>query len=152
MQPWFTSSSLLHLINFEQVEYYHAARFEKESRYYVIRLSKDLLEDWVITLINGRIKSRLGQSRTLAFADFNEGFDEFCALSKLRKLRGYTLKTIACDNRLMLQILPFVNNTEIKNELLVTKLVNKSPNVRHLSNKKPVSNLNNLPQQLGFRF
>jgi hypothetical protein len=154
MQPWFTSSPFLHLINFEEVECYHAARFEKESRYYVIRLSKDLLEDWVITLINGRIKSRLGQSRTLAFVDFNTGFDEFCALSKLRKLRGYTLKTIACDNQLMLQLLPFINDTDVKNELLVTKLVTKSPNVRHLPNKKPVSDLNNFPnaQQLGFSF
>jgi hypothetical protein len=154
MQPWFARSSFLHLINFEAVECYHAARFEKESRYYVIRLSQDLLEDWVITLINGRIKSRLGQSRTLAFADFNEGFNQFCALAKLRTLRGYTLKTIACDNGLMLNFLPFVNNTEIINKLLVTNADNKNLKVRHLRNKKPVSSVDNYPaaQQLGFSF
>jgi hypothetical protein len=154
MQPWFTRSPFLHLINFEAVECYHAARFEKESRYYVIRLSQDLLEDWVITLINGRIKSRLGQSRTLAFADFNEGFNQFCALAKLRTLRGYTLKTLACDNGLMLNILPFVNNAEINNELLVTNAVNKNPTRQPLRNKKSVANVDNYPaaQQLGFSF
>jgi hypothetical protein len=107
--PWFSALPFMRHINFRPVACYHAARFEKEPRYYVIRLSKDLLEDWVITVINGRIKSRLGQTRTLAFADFNEGFDAFCALAKLRTLRGYTLRTIACDNPLLLQLLPFVS-------------------------------------------
>jgi hypothetical protein len=157
MQPWFTSSPFLHLINFKEVECYHAARFEKGSRYYVLRLSKDLLEDWVITLINGRIKSRLGQTRTLAFADFNEGLDAFCALAKLRTLRGYTLITIACDNPLMIHFLPFVSNTQNNNELIVTKIDGKKSNLRSLPNQKTSSLLSNIPhlaapQQLGFSF
>ncbi|HCX3308475.1 TPA: WGR domain-containing protein, partial [Legionella pneumophila] len=87
---------------------YHAARFEKESRYYVIRLTKDLLDDWVIILTNGRIKSKLGQNRTLAFNNFNEGLNYFCALAKIRHQRGYHLKYIDCDNDLTLFLLPYL--------------------------------------------
>lgn len=91
MHPWFTAPCFLRFIHCAHGEYYYEARFEKESRYYVIRLSKDLFEDWVITLINGRIKSKLGHSRTLAFTSFNEGFEHFCALAKKRHLRNYQL-------------------------------------------------------------
>jgi hypothetical protein len=75
---------------------------------------KDLLEDWVINLVNGRIKSKLGQTRTLAFNNFNEGFEHFCSLAKIRHLRGYQLKTITCDNLLLLHLLPFVAHAEEK--------------------------------------
>ena len=44
MLPWFTTLPFVHLINYASRQVYHSARFEKESRYYVIRLSKDLLE------------------------------------------------------------------------------------------------------------
>ncbi|EHL32378.1 hypothetical protein [Legionella drancourtii] len=74
MSPWFTTLPFLHLINWAPKDTYHTARFEKDMRYYVIRLSKDLLDDWVITLINGRIKTKLGQIRTLAFANFSDAF------------------------------------------------------------------------------
>ncbi|MFT4060590.1 MAG: hypothetical protein QM652_13730 [Legionella sp.] len=67
MMPWFLHPRLFHLLNLNRKECYHELRFEKDSRYYVIRLSKDLLDDWVLTLINGRIKSKLGQIRTLVF-------------------------------------------------------------------------------------
>ena len=67
MPPWFTTLPWLLFLNAQYKEHYHAARFEKDTRYYVIRLEKDLLGDWVITVCNGRIKSRLGQSRILAF-------------------------------------------------------------------------------------
>ena len=46
MRPWFTNTSLVHLIHWRFKECYHAAGFEKDSRYYMIRLSKDLLGDW----------------------------------------------------------------------------------------------------------
>lgn len=120
---WFLITPLFKLLRFSTLEYYTAARFEKESRYYVIRLSKDLLGDWIITLINGRIKSKLGQSRTLAFTDFNEGFRHFCALSKIRYQRGYQVKTIACDNLLLLHLVPMVLSLEEKQKLPVKKTI-----------------------------
>ena len=83
MTAWFTALPWVYHLDFQRKERYHAARFEKDTRYYVIRLSKDLLEDRIITLINGRIKSKSGQNRTLAFANFNEAFDSF-SVSKPR--------------------------------------------------------------------
>ncbi|HAT8564386.1 TPA: hypothetical protein JA969_12195 [Legionella pneumophila] len=132
------------------------ARFEKESRYYVIRLGKDLLDDWVITIINGRIKSKLGQSRTLAFTSFSEGFSHFCTLAKIRNLRGYQLKIIACDNHLLLHLLPFVVYTEAHQKLPVAK-TKKRVNQREHLDKISGSLLSNVPpqattQQLGFAF
>lgn len=156
MHPWFTALPFLHLIQCAPSECYHAARFEKESRYYVIRLSKDLLDDWVITLINGRIKSKLGQSRTLAFTHFCDAFDQFCALAKIRQKRGYELSTINCDNPLMLHLLPFMVFSEAKNELPAAQNV-KNINQLERRNKKPTSTLSNFVpqaplQQLGFAF
>lgn len=124
MIPWFTAIPFLHLIDFSIQEVYQEARFEKESRYYVIRLSKDLLDDWVITLINGRIKSRLGQIRTIAVTDFHEGIDHFCFLAKIRYQRGCQLKTVACDSAILLHLLPFVATDEDINESSATKAVN----------------------------
>ena len=156
MRPWFTILPFLPLIHCAPKECYHAARFEKDTRYYVIRLSRDLLEDWVITIINGRIKAKLGQVRTLAFANFGEGLDHFCTLAKVRHQRGYQLKTIACDNHLMLHLLPFIVDTPDKNEVPAAKII-KSLNQRERSNRKTASISNNRPpnapsQQLGFAF
>ncbi|HEM7073803.1 TPA: WGR domain-containing protein [Legionella pneumophila] len=155
MQPWLITLPFLRLIDCAPKEQYHAARFEKESRYYVIRLSKDLLGDWVITLVNGRIKSKLGQSRTLAFNNFNKGFDHFCALAKIRHLRGYQLKTITCDNPLLFHLLPFMAHAEDTKNFPATKT--KSIHQREQPNKKPEATLRKtLPkttsQQLGFIF
>jgi hypothetical protein len=156
MQPWFTTLPCLNLINWEPGEHYHAARFEKDTRYYVIRLSQDLLEDWVITLVNGRIKSKLGQSRTLAFSSFHEGFEHFCAQAHIRHLRGYQLKTINFDNHLLLYLLPFLANTEEKKKLSATKTVRNTHQNKD-SDETNVSILINLKpelahQQLGFAF
>ncbi|CAM2830703.1 TPA: hypothetical protein NHI63_002565 [Legionella pneumophila] len=152
MSPWFINQPFLRLIDCSPRECYHAARFEKGSRYYVIRLSKDLLEDWVITLINGRIKSRLGQSRTLAFASFSEGFDHFCTLVKIRNLRGYQLKTITCDNHLLLHLLPFVGLIEDKHKIPSAKTINRINQREHLD-AIPISLLPQADlEQLGFAF
>ncbi|MFO9588748.1 hypothetical protein SDB66_13185 [Legionella pneumophila serogroup 6] len=67
MTPWFITLPWLHYLDFTYNEVYHEARFEKDKRYYVLRLEKDLLDDWTITAINGRIKSKLGQRRILDF-------------------------------------------------------------------------------------
>ena len=97
--PWF------HYLNFKQKKLYHAARFEKETRYYVIRLENDLLGDWIITASNGRIKSKLGQTRTIAFLNFAEAFEHFCIMAKERNQRGYHLITYQSDDVLYQQIL-----------------------------------------------
>ncbi|CAM3017473.1 WGR domain-containing protein [Legionella worsleiensis] len=156
MPPWFTAPRFLHFINCTYGEHYHEARFEKESRYYVIRLSKDLLEDWVITLINGRIKSKLGHSRTLAFTSFNKGFEHFCALAKKRNLRGYQLKTLSSDNHLLLHLLPFMVYAKEKKHVSTAKSI-KSSKHSVQPNKKSAFLLNKispkaLAQQLGFAF
>lgn len=156
MHPWFTTLPFLNLIDFQSGEHYHAARFEKDTRYYVIRLSQDLLEDWVITLVNGRIKSKLGQSRTLAFSSFHEGFQHFCTLAHIRHLRGYQLKTIHFENHLLLHLLPFLANTEEEKKLFATKKV-KQTNRGKDRDETNVSILGNLKpelarQQLGFAF
>lgn len=96
---------LFRYLNFKQKELYHAARFEKETRYYVIRLENDLLGDWIITASNGRIKSKLGQTRTIAFSNFTEAFEHFCMMAKERNQRGYHLITYQSDDVLHQQIL-----------------------------------------------
>lgn len=112
MISWFTSPSFFHLLCFESKEVYQAIRFEKESRYYVIRLEKDLLEDWTITAINGRIKSKLGQSRTHAFVSYGEAMEEFCTLAKIRYQRGYWPKSFTSDSALLVHLLLFLLQTE----------------------------------------
>jgi hypothetical protein len=112
MMPWFTALPFFYFLDFKKKEVYHVARFEKETRYYVLRLEKDLLNDWTITATNGRIRSKLGQSRTLAFPTFVDAFASFCDMAKLRYHRKYQLKIIACDTPLFLYLLPFLFKTE----------------------------------------
>ena len=156
MRPWFTTPPFLNIINWAPGAHYHAARFEKESRYYVIRLGQDLLEDWVITLVNGRIKSKLGQSRTLAFSSFREGFEHFCTLAHIRHLRGYQLKTIHFENHLLLHILPFLANTKEKKKLSAIKTVKKTHRGKDRDETNGSILVNLKPelagQQLGFAF
>ena len=154
MTAWFTTLPWVYHLDFQRKERYHAASFEKDTRYYVIRLSKDLLEDWIITLINGRIKSKLGQSRTLAFANFNEAFDSFCQQAKIRHQRGYHLKTFNCDNHLLLQLLPFLVHAENTEEVHESKIIQNTKNRRN-QNQSPTPTKNNQPpthQQMGFSF
>lgn len=156
MNPWFLHPHFFHLINLNRKECYHELRFEKDSRYYVIRLSKDLLDDWVITLINGRIKSKLGRIRTLAFSCFDDSFEHFCAQTKLRGQRGYILKTMVCDNNFMLHLLPYLVSIPEKNKLPQDNLINKMKQ-RELpkTNREGVKNKHKnpvTPQQMGFSF
>lgn len=105
---WFTALPWVHYLNFQDKELYHAARFEKATRYYVIRLEKDLLDDWVINICNGRIKSKLGQSRILAFQSLPATFEQFCFIAKERKQRRYQLKTYQTDDLLYRYLLFWV--------------------------------------------
>lgn len=132
-------------------EPYHAARFEKNTRYYVMRLSKDLLDDWVITLINGRIKTKLGQIRTLAFAHYVDAFDHFCLLTKVRHQRGYQLKTYTCDHPHWVQL---VLIAAICNAM---KPVMKTKSTGQRQNQNAYSLPNSMPphaseKQMGFVF
>ncbi|WP_454783530.1 hypothetical protein [Legionella sp. WA2022007384] len=88
MLTWFATLPFLHLINFSTCSG-QMVRFEKETRYYELHLQQDLLKDWIIVAINGRKQSKLGQSRTIAFPNYEEAFDRFCTMIKMRYQRGY---------------------------------------------------------------
>ena len=104
MTPWFLTLPLFHDLDFSVPEAYHAVRFEKNTRYYTIRLEKDLFEEWVIVVINGQIQSRLGQSRTLAFSCFNEALDRFYEMINVRQKRHYHLSTYRSDDFMQLHL------------------------------------------------
>lgn len=72
---------------------YHVARFEKGTRYYTVILDKDLFDDWVITIANGRIGTKLGRVRTLAFPSCTDAFNQFFITTKTREKRGYQLES-----------------------------------------------------------
>ncbi|CZP12988.1 WGR domain [Legionella pneumophila] len=127
--PWF------HYLNFKQKKLYHAARFEKETRYYVIRLENDLLGDWIITASNGRIKSKLGQTRTIAFSNFAEAFDHFCIMAKERNQRGYHLITYQSDDVLYQQILFLCS----KGKPLPSLIQKNSPVARVKRTRSPIN-------------
>ncbi|HFC9281662.1 TPA: WGR domain-containing protein [Legionella pneumophila] len=99
--PW------VHYLNFKPKECYHAVRFEKATRYYVIRLEQDLLGDWTLCASNGRIKSRFGQSHIIAFASFSDALKHFCVMVKERNQRGYYLISYQTHDVLYQQILPW---------------------------------------------
>ena len=83
----FSSFWMMHL-PLPQVPY-HYIRFEKESRYYELRVSQDLLGDWTLSLSNGRINSKLGTTRIQAFSYFDEVLAAFYQAIKLRLNRKY---------------------------------------------------------------
>ncbi|MCW8399517.1 WGR domain-containing protein [Legionella sp. PATHC038] len=89
MNPWFTTLPWVLYLNFKTKACFHTARFEKATRYYVIRLEQDLLGDWTLCISNGRIKSRPGQSRIIAFECFSDACEHFCLMAKERNQRGY---------------------------------------------------------------
>jgi predicted DNA-binding WGR domain protein len=72
---------------------YHVARFEKGTRYYTVILDKDLFDDWVIIIANGRIGTKLGRIRTIAFSCFVDACGKFQATIKNRAKRGYLLES-----------------------------------------------------------
>lgn len=66
-------------------------RFEKETRYYTLQLEEDLLGDWVVVTIHGRINSKLGQNKLVAFKNFNDAFSHFQKLCHIRHQRKYLI-------------------------------------------------------------
>lgn len=61
------------------------ARFEKGTRFYTIILHQDLLGDWIITRVNGRVGSRLGQVRHEVHHDFKASISRYDALCHYRQ-------------------------------------------------------------------
>ena len=72
---------------------FNFARFEKGTRYYTVILDKDLFDDWVIIIANGRIGTKLGKIRTIAFPCFVDACDKFQVTIKNRAKRGYLLES-----------------------------------------------------------
>lgn len=81
-------------------EPYHYLRFEKESRYYELRLDQDLLEDWTLITSNGRIKSKLGQSRTQAFSTYYEALMQLYSAIDQRYKRHYLIKRFFVEDQI----------------------------------------------------
>lgn len=68
-----------------------SVRFEKDTRYYNVRLEQDLLDDWVVAITYGRINSRLGQSKIIAFAEFEQALIHFEKICTIRQKRHYRI-------------------------------------------------------------
>ena len=60
------------------------ARFEKGTRYYTLYLKKDLLDDWVVVRVNGRIDTRLGGVRQEIHGSYQNALSQFNALFQYR--------------------------------------------------------------------
>lgn len=145
-----TALPFFHLLNFTALEAYHAVRFEKETRYYLAQISQDLLNDWIITITNGRINSRLGQSRTIAFQNFHEAFEQLCLIAKIRRQRGYRCTVYRSDSSLFIYLLSLV--------AMSRPVVSHSSQVVIITEKKRSTCIQPNPyeaishQQLGFTF
>ncbi|HDV5786139.1 TPA: WGR domain-containing protein [Legionella pneumophila] len=120
MNPWFTTLPWVLYLNFKTRECFHTARFEKATRYYVIRLEQDLLGDWTLCVSNGRIKSRLGQSRIIAFECFADACEHFCLMAKERNQRGYHLVSYDTEDLLYQTMVLWACITE--NPLIAPKI------------------------------
>lgn len=104
---------------------WQSIRFEKDTRYYTIRLEQDLLEDWVVAITYGRINSRLGQSKILAFDEFEQAYAHFKKICTIRQKRHYQM--IDQNNR------PFSSEKiNIANQSLHPSLYQKEKNKNKL--------------------
>ena len=139
MQLWFITLPYFHWIQGKTFSY-HEMRFEKDSRYYLMRLEKDLFDNWTISVINGSIKSKLGQSRTFAYDDYEKAFENFCLFVTIRNQQKYHLVSYKTRNSFFLHCLIFLLNTADSNK--------RSPQNLCITNsrrakKKPSTNLSN---------
>ena len=87
-----TSDSQLSTASNDTVPIFKCARFEKGTRYYTVILDKDLFNDWVITIANGRIGTKLGRIRKIAHTSFADACNQFHNVTKTRTKRGYLLE------------------------------------------------------------
>ncbi len=114
-----------------------------------MRLEKDLLDDWIIMVANGRLKSKLGQRRTLAFTCYNDAFEQFAEMVNMRYRRGYQCTAYQNDAPIFIHLLSM---------LAMGKPITMSPKRRLLpAQKQSISMITSLPevhrhQQLSFGF
>lgn len=156
MSPWFITLPFFHWVQVDNFESYHEMRFEKDSRYFVLRLDKDLFSDWTITAINGRIKSKLGQSRTFAFDNYKQAFEQLCLLTKIRKQRKYQLVGYKTYNILFMYLFVFSLSESAKANLnppqkeQSTKLMETKPKTTTILNNNEPNQCSN--GQISFDF
>lgn len=138
-------------LDLTNLNHWYSLRFEKDSRYYVLRLQQDLFEDWTIIAINGRIKSKLGQTRILAYSSYEETYQAFIEQVHIRQQRGYHLTTWNSDNLLFndpgwVLLLSLITPISPGSKAKKNHSVTKKPTSR-LSKRQTTSSL-----QLGFNF
>ncbi|HBI21817.1 MAG TPA: hypothetical protein DDY37_04420 [Legionella sp.] len=150
MTPWFLMPPFFHLLNFNDQETYHSIRFEKDTRYYSMCIEKDLLDDWVIVVINGRIQTKLGKIRTLAFTCFSDAFEHFCGMIQIRLKRHYHLKSYQGGHSLFLQLLAYAPMTGIEDK--IPKVTRCATSPKTLSKALPQNMIYTTPTQMGFSF
>ena len=130
-------------------EPYHYLRFEKNSRYYELRLGKDLLEDWTLSTSNGRIKSKLGQSRTQAFGTLNEAITQLYVAVTLRKKRHYQMTKFLVEDL----IYTFLLQHQLAHPIRKSTATNTKEKPTHnTSNNKPMKHKSINSQQACFLF
>ena len=151
---WICALPYVRHLNFKQKELYHAARFEKETRYYVIQLETDLFGDWCITASNGRINSKLGQTRTISFLNFTEAFEQFCLMAKERYQRGYHLVNCQSDDFIHQQIFSlFATNNQSPSLIQKNKVVSRAKRTTvPLTTATSIQSKHPEIQQLSFAF
>ena len=66
-------------------------RYESARRYYVARLSVDLLGDHVIDIAAGGLFNRLGRCWTLPVSTLEDGIAALVKIAHVRQLRRYRL-------------------------------------------------------------
>lgn len=150
MTPWFAASPFFHLLDFRFNEIYRFIRFEKDTRYYSMCIEKDLLGDWITVITNGRIKTKLGQTRKIAFTSYSDAFDHFCEMIQVRLKRQYHLKSYSGDDFLLLHLMVCIPTTTI--EVQPSNTVERIP--RTLKSKRVPSQMITPPAlvQMGFAF
>lgn len=78
-------------------------RWQKNNgRFYKVLLSKDMLDEWVLTVVWGSIYSRLGNHKHVMFKSLDEANIHINEISERRLKRGYELVAQNRDNELML--------------------------------------------------
>lgn len=150
MTPWFAVTPFFHVFDFSLSENYHMIRFEKETRYYSMHIKKDLLDDWVIVVINGRIQTKLGQVRTLAFTCYSDAFDHFCEMIQVRLKRDYHLKSYQGGNSLLLPILAYAPISTIEDHQ--TTSIPPIKSMRAPTKTRPKMASHPIPVQMGLSF
>ena len=150
MIPWFAVRPFFHVFDFSLIKTYHMIRFEKDTRYYSMHIKKDLLDDWVIVVINGRIQTKLGQVRTLAFTCFSDAFDHFCEMIQVRLKRDYHLKSYQGGNSLLITLLAYAPINAIADQ--IPALISPMKNTKAPTNATPKITIHSVPVQMGFSF